>query len=106
MLNESRRPDVTACLVVTTTFALLSVALRLASRKIGGTKLWWDDYLIILAMVCFHMYIQASLFAFPAELSQIITLGETANIATSKSCFSGPCGKIPQGVGIVNNHFK
>ena len=51
ILDESRRSDVVTCLAITATLALASVIMRLTSRRIRGTKLWWDDYLIVFALV-------------------------------------------------------
>jgi hypothetical protein len=34
-----------------TILALLSVAVRLTSRRIKGQPLWYDDYMIIFSMV-------------------------------------------------------
>ena len=51
VLRESRRPDVIKCLAVTTVLALSGVIMRFASRRIAGTKLWWDDYLILCGLV-------------------------------------------------------
>lgn len=31
--------------------ALISVVLRVISRRVGRVKFWWDDYLIFIAMV-------------------------------------------------------
>lgn len=34
-----------------TTLAILSIGLRLLSRRIRKQKLWWDDYMIMFSMV-------------------------------------------------------
>lgn len=49
--HESRVSDVygaTISLVVAATFA---VALRLTARKISAAKYWWDDWILVLALV-------------------------------------------------------
>lgn len=49
--TESRQSWLIAVISVMEGLALLSVALRLISRRIRAQKLWWDDWLIILSMV-------------------------------------------------------
>ncbi|KAM0723493.1 hypothetical protein Q7P37_000480 [Cladosporium fusiforme] len=44
------QPWTVAVVVSMTILALVSVALRLVSRRIKGQNLWWDDYMIIFSM--------------------------------------------------------
>ena len=50
-LKDSRQPEIIATFVIIMGLALLSVLLRLISRKISITKFGWDDYLIVFALV-------------------------------------------------------
>ena len=44
-------------LIYVTSFCLISstlaVGLRLLARRKFGIKLWWDDYIAVLALVCY-----------------------------------------------------
>ena len=51
VLNEDRKVEVIVVTTLVTVLALSAVILRMLSRKLGGVKLWWDDYLIFFAMV-------------------------------------------------------
>lgn len=50
-------------LIYVTSFCLISstfaIALRILARRQFGIKLWWDDYIAVLALVCnipyFHL---------------------------------------------------
>ena len=33
-------------------FAIVAVLLRFAARKSGGSRIWWDDWLMLLLGVC------------------------------------------------------
>jgi hypothetical protein len=46
------QPWTVSVVVSVTILALISVALRLFSRRIKGQPLWWDDFMIIFSMVC------------------------------------------------------
>jgi hypothetical protein len=45
------QPWTVSVVVSVTILALVSVTLRLVSRRIKGQPLWWDDYMIIFSMV-------------------------------------------------------
>lgn len=45
------QPWTVSVVVSMTILSLVSVALRLVSRRIKKQPLWWDDYMIIFAMV-------------------------------------------------------
>ncbi len=51
VLNEDRKVEVIVVTTLVTVLALAAVILRILSRKLGGVKFWWDDYLIFFAMV-------------------------------------------------------
>ena len=44
-----------AILIILIFLAIAAVAGRLLSRRITGIKFWWDDYLIIGALVTFYL---------------------------------------------------
>jgi hypothetical protein len=46
------QPWTISVVVSVTILALVSVALRLFSRRVKGQPLWWDDFMIIFSMVC------------------------------------------------------
>ncbi|MCJ1359517.1 MAG: hypothetical protein MMC33_009519 [Icmadophila ericetorum] len=48
---DSRQPMIIAVLVVLVVLALAAVTARLTSRRITSAQLWWDDYLIIGALI-------------------------------------------------------
>lgn len=50
-LGESRTSEIVGILVFITSLALICVALRIVSRRIGRVKFGWDDWLIFAAMV-------------------------------------------------------
>lgn len=50
-LNDSLAPRVIGVLTVLMALALISVVLRVISRRVGRVTFWWDDYLIFIAMV-------------------------------------------------------
>lgn len=44
-----------ALVTVLTLLAMVAIALRFYARRIKQTKLMWDDYMILPAMVCHHI---------------------------------------------------
>jgi hypothetical protein len=48
---DNIQPWTVSVVVSMTILALLSVALRLASRRIKAQPFWWDDYMIVFSMV-------------------------------------------------------
>ena len=50
-LAINRSGHVTSAIIPMVILALVAVGLRLLSRRIKRTPLWWDDYMIIVAMV-------------------------------------------------------
>lgn len=42
---------VLAVIVATFTIALLLIILRIVARRITGVRIWWDDYLAIVAFL-------------------------------------------------------
>ncbi|KAL9130303.1 MAG: hypothetical protein Q9217_001478 [Psora testacea] len=49
---ESRRNDVIVAVTIVTVLGVAGVVLRCISRRISSTKLSYDDYLIMIALVC------------------------------------------------------
>ena len=52
--NEELRRSVKIALVFAFTLSTVAVALRILARKITGSKLFLDDYLILIALVWTH----------------------------------------------------
>ena len=50
-LGDSRTSEMVGVLVSITALALICVALRIISRRVGRVKFGWDDWLIFVAMV-------------------------------------------------------
>jgi hypothetical protein len=50
-LNESRTAMIIAIISICIFLSVASVVGRIISRRMSGVKLWWDDYLILLALV-------------------------------------------------------
>ena len=50
-LNDSKSPIIIGVLVTLIVLSITSVILRVVARKISKINLWWDDYLIIMALV-------------------------------------------------------
>ncbi|KAF2472427.1 uncharacterized protein BDR25DRAFT_366447 [Lindgomyces ingoldianus] len=51
-MNGSRQLNAYVCLFVTFTAATICLALRLIARRITKLRLWFDDYLAIIAFIC------------------------------------------------------
>lgn len=49
--KQNIQPWTVEVVVSMTVLALVSCALRLYSRHLKAQKLWWDDYVILFAMV-------------------------------------------------------
>ena len=49
--SEDRQQEFLGSVLFLYFLALISVVLRIISRRVGGVRLWWDDYLIVLATV-------------------------------------------------------
>jgi hypothetical protein len=60
-LSESRSGKVAAVIILCPTLAAVSVALRLYTRFVLGKKRFWEDYLIVLAIVRAHSTTLASM---------------------------------------------
>ena len=50
-LAQSLQPNVYAACIVVTAAATIAVALRLLCRRLAKAYLWWDDWIIIAALV-------------------------------------------------------
>ena len=51
-LGETKIPALVSGFAITWAFALIFVGLRLASRRLANMKLWSDDWLIVVSLVC------------------------------------------------------
>ena len=50
-LEDNRNALIIGIYTTLLILAVVSVVLRLASRRISRAKLWWDDYCILVALV-------------------------------------------------------
>ena len=50
-IQETRQPAVTAGCVVIMSLSAIAVTLRMVSRWASKTSLWYDDYLIVIALL-------------------------------------------------------
>lgn len=50
-LAQSLQPNIYAACIVVTVAATIAVALRLLCRRLAKAYLWWDDWIIIAALV-------------------------------------------------------
>lgn len=50
-LSETRQPLVLGISISVWLLAMLSIALRVVSRRIKGASLWWDDWIILVSIV-------------------------------------------------------
>lgn len=48
---NSLQPWTVQVVVAMTVLALVSVGLRLVSRRLKGQSLWWDDWMLLFSMV-------------------------------------------------------
>lgn len=60
--RDSHQVQIYVASAILLSLATVGVALRLLARRISSAKLWWDDYTIVIALVC-------STFPEPALLS-------------------------------------
>ena len=49
--QENRTPIVVGTVIALLILSLIAIGARLLGRFVGNTKLWWDDWLIMLAAV-------------------------------------------------------
>lgn len=50
-LAQSLQPNIYAACIIVTVAATIAVALRLLCRRLAKAYLWWDDWIIIAALV-------------------------------------------------------
>lgn len=50
--NPALRRSITIALVFAFLLSTIAVGLRLLARRVSGNRLYWDDYLILVALVC------------------------------------------------------
>lgn len=53
---ENYTPTIVATVVALWVMSYIAVGARFWGRRVGHTKLWWDDWLILLAAVCTFIY--------------------------------------------------
>lgn len=54
--QENRTPTIVATVTALWVLSYIAVGGRVCGRFVGHTKLWWDDWLILLAAVCFSVH--------------------------------------------------
>ena len=52
ILAENRAPEIYAAHITIYCLAVVAVTLRLITRKLIRSSLWWDDYFILASLVC------------------------------------------------------
>ena len=52
-LSETQIPRILGINIATFAIAIISVVLRFVSRQLSSAQLWWDDWLIVSALVCY-----------------------------------------------------
>ena len=50
-MHEDKRPELLPIFIVFSILPMFAVGLRVVARNLKQTKLWWDDYLILVALV-------------------------------------------------------
>lgn len=61
-LAQSLQPNIFAACIVVTVAATIAVALRLLCRRLAKAYLWWDDWIVIAALVsakCYQEWVTA-----------------------------------------------
>lgn len=53
-LSESMQPTILAVNIIGFVLSAAAVGLRLVARKMSNAPLWWDDWMIVLALVCLN----------------------------------------------------
>ena len=53
---ENYTPTIVATVVALGVMSYIAVGARFCGRRVGHTKLWWDDWLILLAAVYTSIY--------------------------------------------------
>lgn len=53
--QENRTPTIVATVTALWVLSYIAVGARFWGRFVGDSKLWWDDWLILLAAVCTHI---------------------------------------------------
>ena len=51
-LSESQVPRILGVNIATFTLAVVSIVLRFTARRLTHAPFWWDDWLMIPAIVC------------------------------------------------------
>ncbi|KAL8375645.1 hypothetical protein RB595_006973 [Gaeumannomyces hyphopodioides] len=60
-LNETRVPEIFGSLVTTWIFAVIAVGLRLIARRLQGTKLFADDWLVAITLIACSVHVWISI---------------------------------------------
>ena len=94
---------------VATVAAFVAVAFRFYARRVKGCKLWWDDYMIILAMV----YLAPLLISMSAYMAQSflprLTLCACMSVRYSRSVVlmcGFDCLRTGTAIGDLGRHIE
>lgn len=68
--NQNRVGDLYAGTMPLAIIAWIFVGLRFYSRYTSASKLWWDDWTILMAVVCFHPLVSACLCLWRKQRSE------------------------------------
>lgn len=68
--HASRRVNGYVCLIVTFTAATLTVILRLVARRVTKVRLWYDDYIAIVAFLCAAVWLGLVLWCKSIEIGE------------------------------------
>lgn len=49
--HQSRVPDVLGATISLTLLASVAVGARFLARKLSAARIWWDDYILLVALV-------------------------------------------------------
>ena len=55
-LQQDKAPGLIGLFVVFTILPLVAVGLRIILRRVSHAKLWWDDWLLLMASVGLHFW--------------------------------------------------
>jgi len=53
-VHDDRGPDMVVSNVICISLACVAVLLRLIARRLSKAKIWFDDYMIVVALVKFY----------------------------------------------------
>ena len=70
-MRQDKRPELLPIFIVFSILPMIAVAMRIIARKMKQTELWWDDYLILVALVRNGLAISSR----PSSMNLIMFIG-------------------------------